>query len=128
VALLLTVAYPAGERAIATGYVGVPLRVDIIPRGPEACYRDEVEVDFSGGEPYPVLRILSGPRRTTIRVRLPRSDEIARELWMDARAPEGWYARAADDGSDEIWIVAERDGLDVAALERAGASVVPGGG
>jgi hypothetical protein len=121
--MLINVEYAGGERALATGYVGARLVVQILPRGPEACFYDELEVDFSGAEPYRVVRVVGGPRRPTIRVAVAH-DDATREAWIDAREREGWYGRPADDGSDEVWIVAERDGLSVDDLVRAGASVL----
>src|SRR5262249_29252509 len=48
VAMIFDLIYPNGEHAYAVGYVGLQLRVDIVPRGPEACYGDLVEADFGG--------------------------------------------------------------------------------
>ena len=129
-AMVLRIRYPGGETVWSIGYpvAGSILRVDQVPGGPEACYGDQVEADFSVPEPYPVLRIVGGPRRPTIRVRLadPSGNELAqaeREVWMDAREAEGWLANDADDGSTDIWVVASRDGLDARELARSGATL-----
>ena len=114
-ALLIAITYPGGGHAIATGYPHRTLVVQIIPRGPEAAYLDEVEVDWTGDEPHPVVRVVGGPRRPTIRVRLDR-DEAATEAWIAAREADGWEARVADDDPGEVWVVAGRDGLDPARL------------
>ena len=138
-ALLIEVVYPSGEHVIATGYLHRTLVVQIVPRGPDAAYLDELEVDFTGDEPYRVVRVLGGPRRRTVRVRVDLLSASLRdaarpgeagacdgdhEAWLDAREADGWYGRVADDGSGELWVVAERDGLDARALESAGARLV----
>lgn len=123
--MLLNVRYPLGELAIATGYPveGSTVVVQIIPRGPEAAVDDVLLVDFTQGEPYPVVRIVGGPRRATIRVRL-QLDEAGREQWMNARELEGWDARESDDDAHELWVVPMRDGMDAAELVRAGAVLI----
>jgi hypothetical protein len=120
VAMILEVVYPGGERCAAVGYPvpGSTLIVDIIPRGPEAAYRDEVEVDFETGPPYPVRRVVAGPRRPTIRVG-HRLAQPECDRWIEAREAEGWELREADDDPAEVWVVAGH-GMDVAQLERAG--------
>jgi hypothetical protein len=78
-AMLFEVEYPSGERVIATGYPEAILVVQVVPRGPEACYGDELEVSFTssarGGlrEVYRVVRIVGGPRRKTIHARVDGS-------------------------------------------------------
>jgi hypothetical protein len=114
-AMLIEVEYPGGERAITTGYYGGVLVVQIVPRGPEAALGDELEVDFGHQTPR-VLRIVGGPRRPTIHVRLTDASEAAREQWMDARDAEGWLTRDDADDPGLIYVVATRDGLDPAAL------------
>src|SRR5512138_790975 len=130
-AMVLRIRYPGGETVWSIGYSvpGAIVRVDQVPRGPEACYGDEVEADFTAPAPYPVLRIVGGPRRPTIRVRLadPSGNELAeadREAWMAAREAEGWLTNDADDGSTDIWIVATRDDLDARELARSGATLL----
>lgn len=126
-AMLLHIEYPAGERAIATGYPvpGSTLIVQIIPRGPEAALYDEVIVDLTGSEPHRVLQVVGGPRRPTIRVRL-ELDERGRLSWMDARELEGWDTRESDHDPLEIWAVPLRDDLHPADLVRTGAQLVSG--
>ncbi len=131
VAQLITVQYPSGEQVIATGYVGGTLVAQIIPRGPEAQLLDVLEIDYTGPEPFRVVRVIGGPRRPTIRVRLEVDEPVA-EAWIDAREADGWTARCAEPsaaspeqhGSTEVWVVAMRDGLDPAALVAAGATIV----
>jgi hypothetical protein len=123
-AMLIDIAYPGGERLLATGYPDRPLIVQIVPRGPEAMLYDVVEVDFAGTAPFRVQRVIDGPRRPTVRITLDAS-EPERDTGLDARELEGWYGRGADDGSGEIWIVALRDGMDASDLVRLGAKLVP---
>ena len=123
--MLLEVVYPGGEHTLATGYPreGSALIVDLIPRGPEAAYLDEVEVDLGAGPPYPVLRVLRGPRRPTIHVHVDLAQPEL-ERWVRAREAEGWELRYAEEDSSELLVVAGRDGMDSAELERAGAKLV----
>jgi hypothetical protein len=139
-AMLIEVQYPGGERVVATGYWGFELVVQIVPRGPEAAQGDVLAVDCTGASadlgaanPPRVVRVIGGPRRPTLRVQLPGLDTAARERWMSAREADGWESRDADVTAatptrdrDEVWVVATRDGMDVAELERSGA-VVQGG-
>jgi hypothetical protein len=121
--MLIDVEYADGERVLATGYIGARLVLQLVPRGPLACYGDELECDFAGAAPYRVVRVVGGPRRATVRVALDVARD-ARERWLDAREVDGWYGRDADDGSGEVWIVAERDGLAIEDLVRAGARLI----
>lgn len=114
-AMLIDVEYPHGERATATGYYGGVLVVQIVPRGPEAALGDVLEVDFTH-DPARVRRIVGGPRRPTLHVRLTGYSEAARDRWMDARDAEGWLTRDDPDDPTLIYVVATRDGLDPAAL------------
>ncbi len=122
-AMLFRVAYPDGEEVFGTGYPGQILTAREVPRGPSCCYLDEIEVDFSGFSStrhdalLPVLRIVGGPRRPTIHVRVDGS-EAERETWMDAREAEGWQTKSPPGGGPLVWVVADRDGMDPAALER----------
>jgi hypothetical protein len=126
-AVLLQVEYPDGERVIATGYpvADTTLVVREVPRGPQAAYGDVLEVDMSTGEPYPVVKIVGGPRRATIRVHVPGS-AAHRERWMEAREAEGWLTADADAPDGEIWVAPSRDDLDSPALARTGATILPG--
>ncbi len=117
--MIFEVEYPNGERAWAVGNPGEVLRVDPVPRGPESCLGDRVEVDFSRA-PCRVLRIVGGPRRPTLHVRVPH-DGAAREAWIEAREAEGW---ATLDDAQVVWFVATQDGLDAAAIARAGGTLV----
>jgi hypothetical protein len=45
------------------------------------------------------------------------------DRWIEAREAEGWDLREADDDPTEVWVVARREGMDVAQLERAGGVV-----
>jgi hypothetical protein len=119
--MLIEVVYPRGERVTATGYVGGVLWVSIVPEGPEAAYLDELEVDYAGErEPYPVVRVVGGPRNPTLRVRLAL-DEAALDRWMTARDDEGWSTRVSDTDPRVVLVVACRAGLDARSLEAHGA-------
>jgi hypothetical protein len=113
-AMIFEVLYPGGECATAIGYPGGVLVVRIVPPGPESCYLDELEVDF---DTLTVKRILGGPRRPTLRVRIDGT-EADRERWMDARDAEGWVTRGAPGEPSVVWCVADQDGMDPAALVR----------
>lgn len=123
-AMLFEVEYPGGERAIATGYAGSTLIVQVVPRGPEAALDDALEVDF-GRDPPRVLRVLGGPRRPTLHVRLAGASAAEREAWMDARDAEGWLTREDDGDPTRILVVAGHDGMDPTALARAGGALEP---
>jgi hypothetical protein len=114
--MLFEVRYPSGHVTWATGYPNQILVVQQVPPGPDSCYLDELEVDFST-EPAVVLRVVGGPRRPTIRVRVPAS---TREAWMDAREAEDWQTAGDDRDPELVWVVADRDGLDAADLVRTG--------
>jgi len=114
-AMLFEVEYPNGERAWAVGYVGSPLRVDIVPRGPGACFGDLLDVDH-GVQPPRVRSLLGGPRRPTHELELGPADTPERETWMDAREAEGWLVRESPDDPTRVWVVALRDELDAAGL------------
>lgn len=120
-AMLIEVVYPRGERVTATGYIGKVLWVSIVPEGPEAAYLDELEVDYTGKrEPYPVVRVVAGPRNPTLRVR-PALDEDALDRWMTARDDEGWSTRISDRDPRVVLAVACRAGLDARSLVAHGA-------
>ncbi|MCX5743178.1 MAG: hypothetical protein NT062_11860 [Proteobacteria bacterium] len=121
-AMLIEVIYPGGERVVATGYPHQVLVLQIVPRGPEAAYLDDLEVDFTDPTPHRVRRVIGGPRRPTIRVTFPVDTD--RDAWSDAREADGWSVYEADDRSGELWIVALRDGLDPADLQRVGGVIV----
>ena len=123
--MLVLIRYPNGEITYATGYPvkGAALVVDTVPRGPVAAYRDVVELDVEAGEPFPVTHVIDGPRRPTYRIRLGGT-EAEIERWMEARETEGWYARMSDTDRNELWVVAERDGLDPSDLESLGATLL----
>ena len=129
-ALLIRVVYPGGEQVWATGYPDQILVVREIYGGPESCYLDELECDFSGYTtardariPCPVLRVVGGPRRPTIHVRVQGTlDEV--EAWIVAREAEGWAATTSPGHPSFVWIVADREGLDTSELGRAGGTVV----
>jgi hypothetical protein len=116
-AMIFQVVYPGGERTTATGYPNDTLVVREVPPGPESCYLDEVEVDFEMPEPHLVKRVLRGPRRPTIHVRLDAT-EAERDVWMDARDAEGWVTASAPGDPSMIWCVADQEGMDPQALER----------
>ena len=97
-ALVFTVSYPNGETAEAIGYPDQILRVDVVPRGPEACLYDEIECEFRTGHQAHVRRIVAGPRRVTIHVRVTGE----RDAWMDARDAEGWSTRGDPDNDDVV--------------------------
>jgi len=122
VAMLFRVRYPDGEITWGTGYPDLPLIVREVPRGPACCYLDEIEVQFGAPEPLPVLRVVGGPRRPTHHVRVAGTLG-ERDLWMDAREADGWVTCEADDPA-VVWVVAGRDGLDVAELVRHGGVLV----
>lgn len=123
--MIFEVEYPSGERCFATGYPDSTLVVDVVPTGPDAAYLDEIECDFTGDHPR-VRRVLGGPRRPTIRVRLEGS-EAELERWMTARESQGWDTRLEEG---VILVVATRDGMARSSLEVDGASLisVPGPG
>jgi hypothetical protein len=126
VALIFEVVYPSGEHAWARGYFGTTLVVDQVPPGPDSCLHDEIEVDFTAPHPHPVLRVVGGPRRPTLRVRFAGTPG-ERDTWMDARDADGWETLPGyDPDPDVIWVVAARDGKDPADLERAGGVIVRG--
>ena len=106
-AMIFTVCYPSGERAFAIGYPDAPLVVDLVPRGPEACLFDEIEAEPFHGPTTEcrARRILAGPRRPALHVRLDGASESARDAWLDAREAEGWWVATSPDDPDEIWIV-----------------------
>lgn len=114
-AMLFEVEYASGELAWAVGYVGSPLHVEIVPRGPAACHGDLLDVDHEC-EPPRVRALLGGPRRPTHELELGLAGEAEREAWMDAREREGWLIRQSPEDPTRAWAVALRDGLDVAAL------------
>jgi hypothetical protein len=125
-ALIIYVVYPRGERANGYGYPDQILVVREIPEGPEACYADEIECDFqnyTGLETIPVVRVVGGPRRPTIHVRVP-GDEVEREAWMTAREAEGWDVVESANDPSIIWAVAGADGMTPADLERDGARLI----
>jgi hypothetical protein len=108
--------YPNGERAWSIGFPGGTLVVDLVPPGPQSCLGDQLEVEFAKSGPGRVLRVLGGPRRPTIRVRVP-GGVTAREAWMTAREAEGWAtADGLDADADVVWLAATRDELDPARL------------
>jgi hypothetical protein len=111
-AMIFRVIYPSGEQTTGTGYPNTTLVVREVPPGPESCWLDEIEVDFSVPEPHPVKRILGGPRRPTIHRRL-EGTEAERERWMDAREAEGWLTTTSPDDDHDVWCVADRDGLEL---------------
>ena len=114
-ALIFFVDYPNGETAEAVGYPDQILWINAVPRGPEACLHDEVECEFLADYRARVLRIVAGPRRRTIHVRVAGD----REAWMDARESEGWCTRADRVAEDVVWIVAvdvDRDPQELIAL------------
>ena len=124
--MLFHVAYPGGERSIGTGFPGHVLVIREVPRGPECCYLDELEVDFgpfangrAPGAELPVRRVVGGPRRPTLHVRVSGT-EAERDAWADAREAEGWLTTSAPDDPSIMWVVATRDGLDLDELERHG--------
>ena len=119
-ALIFTVIYPNGETAEAVGYPDQVLRVDVVPRGPEACLLDEVECEFLPDYRATVRRIVGGPRRRTIHVRVTGN----RDAWMDARDSEGWWTRGDPDVDDVVWVVAVDRDRDVGELIAAGGHVV----
>ncbi|MFV8752510.1 hypothetical protein ACNOYE_18340 [Nannocystaceae bacterium ST9] len=119
-AMIFTVEYPGGERVWAIGYPGAPLRVGEVPRGPEACYADELEVEFVASsevsQVHRVVRILGGPRRASVHVRLAGAGAAERETWMDAREREGWLTREAPGDPETLWVAPTRAGMDTDAL------------
>jgi hypothetical protein len=52
-----------------------------------------------------VKRILGGPRRPTIHVRVAGD----REAWMDARENEGWATLGSEEDPSVVWLVARSD-------------------
>jgi hypothetical protein len=128
-AMLFFIQYPNGERVMGTGYPNTILRVGEVPCGPECCYQDQVEVDFTDFSKdrhdagLPVLRVVGGPRRPTIHVRV-EGTEAERELWMDDREAEGWSTNSPPAGGSIVWVVASRDGMDVEDLERTGGTII----
>ncbi|MCE9574415.1 MAG: hypothetical protein K8W52_14805 [Deltaproteobacteria bacterium] len=133
-AMLFAVAYPGGERTIATGYPGAIVVVREVPRGPEACLFDELEIaatDEPGelGPLFRVVRIAGGPRRPTLRVRLDAAAD--RDAWLDAREAEGWWTATAPGDPDDLWLVRPDAAAGVTidddrrTLAQLGARVVP---
>jgi hypothetical protein len=122
VALIFDLIYPNGERAEAVGYPGQTLRVNVVPRGPEACYGDIVEVEFGGPNDYEVKvrAIVGGPRRKTFHVRVTGD----RDAWTDARDAEGWNTLDSPDDSQVVWVVPESDDADPANLIATGAELL----
>lgn len=118
-ALVYIVIYPNGETAEAIGYPDQVLRIDVVPRGPEACLHDEVECDFLPDYRARVRRVLGGPRRRTIHVRVSGD----RDAWMDARDAEGWWTRGDPDQEDVVWVVAVDRDREVGELVTAGGVV-----
>jgi len=115
-AMIFEVEYPNGERAWSIGFPGGTLVVDLVPPGPQSCLGDELEVEFREGAPCRVLRVLGGPRRPTLRVRVPGGVAV-REAWMMAREAEGWATADGLDADPEVvWLAATRDGLEPAGL------------
>ena len=113
-AMIFEVEYPNGERAWSIGFPGGTL--DLVPPGPQSCLGDQLEVEFAKSGPGRVLPVLGGPRRPTIRVRVP-GGATAREAWMTAREAEGWAtADGLDADPDVVWLAATRDELDPASL------------
>ncbi|MBM4782112.1 MAG: hypothetical protein GQE15_30910 [Archangiaceae bacterium] len=124
-AMIFEVEYPNGERAWSVGFPGGTLVIDLVPPGPQSCLGDQLEVEFRKGEPCRVLRVLGGPRRPTIRVRVP-GGVPAREAWMTAREAEGWAtADGLEADPDIVWVAATRDGLDPAGLSSNLSTVLP---
>ncbi len=119
-ALIFTVIYPNGETAEAVGYPDQVLRVDIVPRGPEACLHDEVECEFRPDYTAKVLRIVGGPRRRTIHVRVAGD----RDAWMDARDSEGWWTLPDRDEDDVVWLVPVDDDRDLTQLVSVGVQIL----
>lgn len=119
-ALVYTVIYPNGETAEAIGYPDQILRIDVVPRGPEACLHDEVECEFGSDYRAKVLRVVAGPRRKTIHVRVAGN----REAWMEARDAEGWWTLGAHDEDDVVWIVAVDEDRDPEVLVALGAEIL----
>jgi len=128
-AMIFEVEYPGGERTWAVGYPDAALVVNQVPPGPESCYGDVIEVDFaafkSGSQaPCRVLRVVGGPRRPTIRVRV-EGGAAARDAWMDAREANGWDTLDGHDAdADVVWAVATREGQEAGALEGAGVTIL----
>lgn len=122
-ALLFRVVYPSGEETFGTGYPGSVLVVREVPPGPESAYLDEIEVDFAVPEPLPVRRIVGGPRRATIRVRVDGTD-AERDRWMDDREREGFVTGLSPAEAGIVLCAPYRDGLDPLALEAAGAVIL----
>ena len=119
-ALIFTLLYPNGETAEAIGYPGQVLRVDLVPRGPEACLHDEVECELLPDYRANVRRIVGGPRRPTIHVRVIGD----RDACMDARDAEGWWTREDPDEDDVVWVVAVDRDRDVGELVAAGGVLI----
>ena len=123
--MIFPVVYPGGEHAHGYGYPGQVLTISEVPAGPEACFLDEVEVDFAAAPPgspttaLPVRRVVGGPRRPTYHVRVAGTPAEV-EAWMDARDAEGWVTGGATGDPALVWIVAGHDDLAVAELERDG--------
>ncbi len=124
-AVVFDVVYPNTERAYAVGYpvAGTTVRVDIVPEGPEACLGDLLEVDFAFS-PCPVRRIAGGPRRKTVRVRLPSADPRVVEPWLEARDAEGFETRQSDVDATIALVVPVGDNVDLARLTVDGAVVL----
>lgn len=128
--MIFSVVYPHGERANGYGYPDQILVVREVPAGPECCYLDEIEVDFTNvrdpAAVLPVLRVVGGPRRPSIHVRLSCT-EAELDAWMDARDREGWQTGHSSADPFLVWCVADRDGMDPADLVRAGGVLVQSG-
>jgi len=120
--MIFEVSYPSGERATAVGYPKQTLRVDVVPRGPEACYGDLIECEFGGPPDHAVtvLRVVGGPRRKTFLVRVTGN----RDLWMDDRDREGWNTLDDPDDPQVVWVVPESDDADPASLIATGAELL----
>lgn len=115
--MVFCVRYPRGEQAVAIGYPGTTLVVNQVPPGPESCLYDELEVTHDGTSVCPVVRVLGGPRRPTHRVRL-LGDQAVRDAWIVAREADGWETLEGHDADPAVvWVVATRDGLDIAQLD-----------
>ena len=119
-ALVYFLTYPNGETAEAIGYPDQVLRVDVVPRGPDACLYDEVECEFLPDYRAKVLRIIAGPRRQTIHVRVTGN----RDAWMDARDEEGWWTRPDPDVDDVVWVVPVDEDRDPAQLVSVGVQIL----
>lgn len=122
--MIFDVVYPSGERANGYGYPNQLLVVREVPAGPECCYLDEIEVDFTK-DPVPVLRVVGGPRHPTLHVRIAGT-EAEVDAWMEARDDEGWSTNNHSADRNLVWVVAVRDGMDPEDLVRAGGVIERG--